>query len=102
MLDFDAELAVLREAGLEIEVPDSGCCGMAGAFGFERGEHYDVSIAAGERMLLPAVREASSATYVVSGGFSCREQVEQTTDRHVLHPAELLATALTAPTEDTH
>ncbi len=94
VLDFDAELAVLREAGLDLEVPDSGCCGMAGAFGFERGEHYDVSIAAGERVLLPAVREASSATYVVSGGFSCREQIEQTTDRRVVHPAELLAAAL--------
>ncbi len=94
VLDFDAELAVLREAGLELEVPDSGCCGMAGAFGFERGEHFDVSIAAGERVLLPAVRKAAPAAHVVTGGFSCREQVEQTTDRRVVHPVELLATAL--------
>jgi FAD/FMN-containing dehydrogenase/Fe-S oxidoreductase len=91
VLDFDAELSVLRATGLAIDVPDSGCCGMAGAFGFERGEHYDVSLAAGERVLLPAVRHAAQETLVVTGGFSCREQIEQSTDRRVIHPAELLA-----------
>jgi FAD/FMN-containing dehydrogenase/Fe-S oxidoreductase len=95
VLDFDSELAVLRATGLEVDSPDSGCCGMAGAFGFERaGDHYDVSIAAGERVLLPAVRAADQATYIVTGGFSCREQIEQTTHRTVLHPAELLALGL--------
>ena len=94
VLDFDAELAVLRATGLEVEAPDTGCCGMAGAFGFERGEHYAVSIAAGDRVLLPAVRAADDATLVVTGGFSCREQIQQTTGREVLHPAEVLALAL--------
>ncbi len=94
VLDFDSELAVLRATGLELDVPDSGCCGMAGAFGFESGEHYAVSMAAGERVLLPAVREADPATFVVTGGFSCREQIEQGTGRGVLHPAQLLAIAV--------
>ena len=44
--------------GVECESPEAGCCGMAGSFGFERGDHYDVSIACGERELLPAVRDA--------------------------------------------
>ncbi len=81
-------------------MPDSGCCGMAGAFGFERGEHYRVSVAAGERVLLPAVRAAEPDTYVVTGGFSCREQIEQTTGRTVLHPAQLLARGLRAGGDD--
>jgi FAD/FMN-containing dehydrogenase/Fe-S oxidoreductase len=100
VLDFETELAVLRATGLDLDVPDSGCCGMAGSFGFERGDHYDVSVAAGERVLLPAVRDAAPDTYVVTGGFSCREQIVQSTGRQVVHPAELLATALaTAATE---
>ncbi len=96
VLDFDSELAVLRASGLEVEVPESGCCGMAGSFGFERGDHYDVSVAAGERVLLPAVRDADPDTLIVTGGFSCREQIRQGTDRKVLHPAEVLAAALDA------
>ncbi len=95
VLDFDSELAVLRATGLEVDAPDSGCCGMAGAFGFERDrDHYAVSIAAGERVLLPAVRSAEPDTWVVTGGFSCREQIEQAAGRAVLHPAELLALGL--------
>jgi hypothetical protein len=67
---------------------------MAGAFGFERGEHCDVSLKAGERVLLPAVRQASPETLIVADGFSCREQIAQTTDRRALHLAEVLAAAL--------
>jgi Fe-S oxidoreductase len=96
VLDWDAEVGLLRKTGLDVETPDTGCCGMAGAFGFERGEHYDVSIAAGERVLLPAVRAADATTRIVTGGFSCREQIEQTTGREVLHPAVLLAGGLDA------
>ncbi len=96
VLDFDREVALLRRTGLEVDVPDTGCCGMAGAFGFERGDHYDVAIAAGERVLLPAVREAADDTYVVTGGFSCREQIRQGTGRGVLHPVELLAAGVRA------
>ena len=95
VLDFDSELRVIRATGLDVDVPETGCCGMAGAFGFERaGDHYAVSMAAGERVLLPAVRAAGDDTYVVTGGFSCREQIEQATERTVLHPAQLLALAL--------
>jgi hypothetical protein len=79
---------------LEYEVLASGCCGMAGAFGFERGDHYDVSIKAGERVLLPVVRAAAPETLIVADGFSCREQIAQTTDRRALHLAQLLQMAL--------
>jgi hypothetical protein len=67
---------------------------MAGAFGFEKGEHYDVSIACGERVLLPAVRAAASETLIVANGFSCREQIAQTTGRRAVHIAEVLQMAL--------
>ena len=66
--------------GVEVEVLDSGCCGMAGGWGYERG-HYDVSVACGERALLPKVREAPAETLLVADGFSCRSQIEQCRDR---------------------
>jgi Fe-S oxidoreductase len=88
------EEKVLERLGLSFEVPESGCCGMAGAFGFERGDHYDVSIACGERVLLPAVRSAGDHTLIIANGFSCREQISQTTDREALHLAQVLRMAL--------
>jgi FAD/FMN-containing dehydrogenase/Fe-S oxidoreductase len=94
VMGFDAEERVLARAGLDAEVLDSGCCGMAGAFGFERGEHYDVSVKAGERVLLPAVRAAPDDTMIVADGFSCREQIRQCTGRRALHLAEVLQTGL--------
>lgn len=96
VLKFDAEAAVLRRLGLEITILDSGCCGMAGAFGFERA-HYDVSVACGERVLLPAVRAAPEDTWILTNGFSCREQITQLTDRHTLHLAELLDSTAPPP-----
>ncbi|HEX8898132.1 MAG TPA: hypothetical protein VF751_05500, partial [Chthoniobacterales bacterium] len=72
---------------------DSGCCGMAGAFGFEK-DHYDVSIACGERVLLPKVREAAKDTLVIADGFSCREQIRQTTGRRALHTAQVMQMAM--------
>jgi FAD/FMN-containing dehydrogenase/Fe-S oxidoreductase len=93
VLDFGSEEAVLRKTGLEYTVLDSGCCGMAGAFGFEK-DHCDVSIACGERVLLPAVRRASADTLIVANGFSCREQIAQTTKREALHPAQVIKRAL--------
>jgi Fe-S oxidoreductase len=93
IMKLDGERAVLHAMGLEVAAPETGCCGMAGAFGFER-EHYDVSIAVGERVLLPAVRQAGRETLIVADGFSCREQVAQTTDRRALHLAEVLQLAL--------
>ncbi|MGH7697518.1 MAG: FAD-binding and (Fe-S)-binding domain-containing protein [Candidatus Dormibacteria bacterium] len=89
-----ADQALLAAAGVDAEVLDSGCCGMAGAFGYERGEHYRVSIACGERVLLPRVRLADPAALVVASGFSCREQIEQTTGRLTSHLAEVLQQAL--------
>ncbi|WP_026442468.1 FAD-binding and (Fe-S)-binding domain-containing protein [Pseudacidobacterium ailaaui] len=84
------EVALLHAAGAEVELLDSGCCGMAGPFGFER-EKYEISQALGERVLLPAVRQAAPETWIVSDGFSCREQVAQSTERRALHLAEVLA-----------
>jgi hypothetical protein len=80
--------------GLEVEELDAGCCGMAGGWGYERG-HYDVSIACGERVLLPKVRQAPADTIVVADGFSCRSQIEQAsgTGRRALHAAQVLALA---------
>ncbi len=82
------------KTGLDYTVLDSGCCGMAGAFGYERGAHYRVSIASAERVLLPAVRDAGDQTLIIADGFSCREQILQTTHRRALHMAEVLKLAL--------
>lgn len=92
-LRLDDEIAVLKKLGVDATVLDSGCCGMAGAFGFD-ASHYDVSLKVGERLLLPAVRAADEDTYIVSNGFSCREQITQTTGRRVWHLAELLREGL--------
>ena len=67
---------------------------MAGSFGFEAGDKYEVSVKAGERVLLPRVREAGPETLIVADGFSCRTQIEQGTGRRALHLAEVLAMAL--------
>jgi Fe-S oxidoreductase len=72
---------------------DSGCCGMAGSFGYE-AEHYDISIKMAERRLLPAVREIGEDTLVVAAGVSCRQQIKHGTGKQALHPAEVLRDAL--------
>jgi FAD/FMN-containing dehydrogenase/Fe-S oxidoreductase len=84
------ELALLNATGGEVKVLDSGCCGMAGPYGFDR-KSYDVSQALAERVLLPAVRAAQPDTVIVADGFSCREQIAQNTDRLAVHIAEVLA-----------
>ena len=82
-----------RVEGLEFRVLDSGCCGMAGSFGYEKG-HYEVSKACGERVLFPAVRQAAADDLVVAPGFSCRHQISDFCGgRRSLHTAELLAMA---------
>jgi FAD/FMN-containing dehydrogenase/Fe-S oxidoreductase len=92
VMRFDAEEKLLRAMGLDLTHPDSGCCGMAGAFGFEK-KHYDLSMKLGERVLLPMVREADRDTLIIADGFSCREQIEQSTGRKTLHFAEVLQMA---------
>ncbi|PYX66879.1 MAG: FAD-binding oxidoreductase [Acidobacteria bacterium] len=87
------EESLLRKVGVDLQSLDSGCCGMAGAFGFEK-DNYNVSLAVGERVLLPAVRQATPETLIISDGFSCREQILQTTGRKALHLAEVLQLAL--------
>jgi len=89
VLKWQEEVELLRKTGLQIDVLDSGCCGMAGAFGYE-ADHYGVSVACGERVLLPAVRQAAPDTLIVADGFSCREQIEQQAARHPLHFAQVL------------
>jgi Fe-S oxidoreductase len=93
VVGFDADRSVMKAAGIQATVPDSGCCGLAGNFGFERG-HYEVSKAAGERVLLPAVRDAAPTTAIVADGFSCRTQITHGTSRRPVHLAQLLAGAL--------
>jgi Fe-S oxidoreductase len=83
----------LRWAGFEVAEVDSGCCGMAGSFGFER-EHYDISVRLGNRRLAPAVRAAGPEVEVVAPGVSCRQQIEHLTGRRPRHPAEVLWDAL--------
>lgn len=92
VLKMKPEEDLLRGMGLDCEMPDSGCCGMAGSFGFE-ADKYEVSQAVGERVLLPAVRGAGKDTLIIADGFSCREQIEQLTDRHALHTAQVLKMA---------
>jgi Fe-S oxidoreductase len=84
------EMKLLRSTGAEVELLDSGCCGMAGPFGFER-DKFEVSQALAERVLLPAVRAAGERDLLVSNGFSCREQIAQNTPRTAVHLAEVLA-----------
>jgi FAD/FMN-containing dehydrogenase/Fe-S oxidoreductase len=93
VLEFDPEIAVLRRIGIDVEVLDSGCCGMAGPFGFQ-AEHYDVAQACAERVLLPAVRAADPGTMLVTSGFSCREMVEQNRLDRPVHLAEVVHLAM--------
>lgn len=92
-LGFAADQATLDATGTRTRVLDSGCCGLAGNFGFERG-HYDVSIACAEQALLPAVRAADPGTEIVADGFSCRTQLRQASETEPVHLATLVARAL--------
>ena len=89
VMGMGADESVLGKMGVEHELLDSGCCGMAGLFGFER-QHYDLSVAIGDRKLLPAVREAACDSFIVTDGFSCRMQIEDLTGRSALHLAEAM------------
>jgi len=93
IMRFEKEEAVMKKLGLELDHPDSGCCGMAGAFGFEE-KNYEISMRLGERVILPHVRAAAADTLVIADGFSCREQIAQSTNREAMHLAQVLQMAL--------
>ncbi len=95
----EGERRLFERLGVDYELPNNGCCGMAGAFGFEKGKKYAMSIAVGELELLPKVRHAALETIIVAEGFSCREQIAQEAGRHAMHPAELLQLAMCNPAE---
>jgi Fe-S oxidoreductase len=90
IFNVNQDVMALNAAGGDVKVLDSGCCGMAGPFGFEQ-KSFGVSQTLAERVLLPVVRAADPATIIVSDGFSCREQIAQNTDRRAVHLAEVLA-----------
>ena len=95
IMTTQADQALLHDAGLTADFLDSGCCGLAGNFGFETG-HYEVSEACAERVMLPAVREADPQDVILADGFSCRTQIEQSASngRTAVHLAELLRAGL--------
>ena len=95
VFNMKAERGLLEQTGAQVTMLDSGCCGMAGPFGFER-DKYTVSQTLGERVLLPAVHAAAHGTVVVTDGFSCREQIAQNTSRRAVHVAEVLARQTTS------
>jgi FAD/FMN-containing dehydrogenase/Fe-S oxidoreductase len=102
ILGFDRDRELLRDCGVDVDVLDSGCCGLAGNFGFERG-HYDVSVACAEHGLWPAVRDADPGTAILADGFSCRTQIQAGhLGREGMHLAELLAGMLGDPTRRDH
>jgi Fe-S oxidoreductase len=94
VIGFDAEKAVLAAMGVQVDMAEAGCCGMAGSFGYEAGERYAVSKAVGERALLPKVRSADPHTLVLADGFSCRGQIASGSDRTGLHLAQVIAMAI--------
>jgi FAD/FMN-containing dehydrogenase/Fe-S oxidoreductase len=96
MVGTTPTVAALKWANFEVIEVDSGCCGMAGSFGFEK-EHYDISVSLGKRRLAPAVASQPLNTEIVAPGISCRQQIEHLTGRRAKHPAEVLREALLPP-----
>ncbi len=90
LMTMDDEMALLRLTGANVDLLDSGCCGMAGPFGFEK-QAFDVSQRLAERVLLPAVRASADDDLLVTNGFSCREQIKQNTSRNAVHLSQVLA-----------
>ncbi|MGH3414324.1 MAG: FAD-linked oxidase C-terminal domain-containing protein [Marmoricola sp.] len=96
IMGWDADSQLLQRCHVDVERLDSGCCGLAGNFGFTGG-HGEVSRAVGEQVLLPRVREAPADTAVLADGFSCRTQVAEYAGRGGVHLAQLLANGLDGP-----
>ncbi|HEV2473346.1 MAG TPA: FAD-linked oxidase C-terminal domain-containing protein, partial [Chthonomonadales bacterium] len=84
------EVQLLQASGARVDLLDSGCCGMAGPFGFEK-EKYSISTTLANRVLMPAVERAEKETLIVTNGFSCREQIAQLSDRRAVHLSQVLA-----------
>jgi Fe-S oxidoreductase len=99
ILGIDDDTALLKKAGRKVEMLDSGCCGMAGAFGYERHK-YEVSETIAEQRLMPAVRAASPQTLIVADGFSCRSQIAHFTNRRALTLPEVLLHSLKGESYD--
>jgi FAD/FMN-containing dehydrogenase/Fe-S oxidoreductase len=93
IMKLDAEKQLFMQLGLDANILDDGCCGMAGSFGFTQ-KHYRMSMDVGELELFPAIRKMPADTLIVADGFSCREQISQATDRRALHLAQVLQLAL--------
>jgi Fe-S oxidoreductase len=93
VMKMTAEESVMHKMGIDFQAPASGCCGMAGSFGFEH-DRYEISIAIGEQQLLPLVRQAPPDSLIIADGFSCREQISQGTGRASLHLAEVIRMGL--------
>jgi Fe-S oxidoreductase len=85
-----AQDELLKKMGVDVREPETGCCGMAGAFGYEPGDHYDVSVKCGQRVLIPEVDKAKDDELIIADGFSCREQIHQMSDRDAMHLAEVI------------
>jgi Fe-S oxidoreductase len=90
------EVRLLKAAGATVDLLDSGCCGMAGPFGFEK-DKYKISTTLANRVLLPAVEHSAKETLIVTDGFSCREQIAQLSDRRAVHLSEVLADSVNNP-----
>jgi Fe-S oxidoreductase len=88
-----AKKALSLPANFEVQLIPSGCCGMAGSFGYEK-EHYDLSMQIGELVLFPTVRAQGPEVEIVASGTSCRHQIHDGTQRHAKHTAEILFEAL--------
>jgi Fe-S oxidoreductase len=92
--DMAHDRKLLDRLGVDYEILDTGCCGMAGSFGYHAGRQYDVSVAVARHSLLPKLEQTPQATVVVADGFSCRGQIEQLGGRKPVHIAQLVRRAL--------
>ncbi|HEX5169376.1 MAG TPA: FAD-linked oxidase C-terminal domain-containing protein [Cyclobacteriaceae bacterium] len=94
IMKMDADELLLKKLKVDYTLLNSGCCGMAGSFGYENGRNYDVSVKAGENVLLPKLRKTGSDTIILADGFSCRSQIEHLAKRSPWHLAEFLDHAI--------
>lgn len=94
-LGSDADRRIMARLGIDNTTLPASCCGLAGNFGFEEG-HYEISMAVGEAVVLPAVRQADEDTKVLADGFSCRTQIDQATNRNAVHLAQLIDQSISA------